>query len=196
LLKNNEKYIDIVLLLRKTTKIESTLESLGGEGGGIWDKADSINNIFPFEFMQNIIDIAKVRNNAVHSTLKVENIEKIVQECDAVLEILEHRKMLNILEEKIKLKLNEFQFYHENNKIILEKSMNIWIRKLNAYDFNTFYNAEEVNQLLLEGDSKISDLNVYAKKYVVSKRLSQVPYFILLSSIVLIGYIFFIKELI
>jgi hypothetical protein len=73
----------------------------------------------------------------------------------------------------------------------LDKSMSEWIRKLNAYDFYTYYNTDDINQLLLEGDSKILKLNIYAKEYVVGKRLSQLPYFIALATLVFIGYIYF-----
>jgi len=189
----NRTNLDIVRLIKKTTKIESMLESLGATGGGIWDKADSISKMLPNNFIQKIIKIATVRNNAIHGDLHVENMTNVVLECEYILNILEKKKKIARLKEEIDLKLNEFHYFDENNTIELSSHHIAWIEKLNA-SAKTIYDNEVIDLLLKEGDSKIIELSSYAKKYVLKKRLKQLPIF-LLGSIALFYLYFWIGTL-
>ena len=188
--KDKEEYTDLVLLLRRSTKIESLLETLGGEGGGIWEKADSISGELPSNLMDKIIKIGASRNDAVHGDLKVKNIEKITKECDQVIEMLENKIKIDRLKKEVNLKLNELNFFDKENEIELNSSLDKWINRLNIYNMNKHYNIKDINQLLNEENARFKELNKYAKEYVIKNKLKQFRTLGAISIILFIIYIF------
>jgi len=188
MLKNNIKHLDLVRLIRRTTQIESTLESLGGSGGGIWEKADSLKDTFPQNFMKKIIKIGIARNEAVHGDLYVENVETAIRECDSVLEILENKNQIVRLKKEINLKLNEFHYFKKDNKIELDSDLNTWIQNVKTFNSKP-YDSEQITLLLKEEKDRFKALNQYAKKYVVMKKLKQLPILFGVSIVFVIVYI-------
>lgn len=159
-----EEYSDLVLLIRNTTKIESTLEALGGSGGGIWEKADSINDILPDFFMQKIIKIGTCRNDAVHGDLKVKNLDFILNECNTVLEILEGIKKIKKLQDVVKSKFKRLHFSDQDKQILLSEEFRKWHISLNQFKVN---NIGQINFILDEKDVRLKELN----KLILMKRL-------------------------
>ena len=162
--KNNEEYLDVVLLIRRTTKIESTLEALGGSGGGIWEKADSISSVLPHTFMQKIIKVGTIRNDAVHGDLKVKNIVFAIQECDAVLEILEGKQKLDGLKKDLKLKLKKLNFSNENKQLHLSEDFNIWHMELDNFNIRNLKNIDDLNVILNQDKVRLKELSSYLRK--------------------------------
>jgi hypothetical protein len=95
---------DLAKLVRETTWIESSLGSLGGDGAGIWEKFDSIRGKFPKSMEQRVINIATVRNNAVHGNPIIVDIDTILIECKSLTKIIQNRDILDkILQETTKI---------------------------------------------------------------------------------------------
>lgn len=179
-----KEYMDLVLLLRRTTKIESMLESLGGSGGGIWEKADSIRKQFPDNFMQKIIEIGIVRNDAVHGDLQVKNIDSVVNQCDEILEILESKQRIEKLKmnlmqriedlkKHIKFELEEFHFFDKNNKIILDEDLQKWINTVNSLDIKKVKNLNKVLKVLNQEGTRLKEIKNYTKQYIWEKRVKK-----------------------
>ena len=85
-------YINTAKLVKKTAKIETILEQLGGTGGGIYDKADSTNK-FSKEFMNDLIKIAEIRNTAVHGNPIIPNFDRVLSDADNLLKIVQKEKI-------------------------------------------------------------------------------------------------------
>jgi len=156
--------MDAVRLLRKTTKIESTLENAGGSGGGIWEKADCISNKLPKDFMKRIITIATVRNDAVHGDLQVKNIDTVVKECTKVLEILEVNDKLKKINMIITKKLNIL----DNSEVLkFSEELSKWVTNIQRFNMN----KNTKFQALLEDEPRmLKELN----SFVIKKRLKSV----------------------
>lgn len=85
-------YINTAKLVKKTAKIETILEQLGGVGGGIYDKADSTKK-FSKEFMTKLIKIAEIRNNAVHGNPIIPNFDMVMEDTEKLLKIVQKEKI-------------------------------------------------------------------------------------------------------
>lgn len=85
-------YLNTAKLVKKTAKIETILEQLGGVGGGIYDKADSTKK-FSKEFMNDLIKIAEIRNNAVHGNPIIHNFNIVIKDADKLLKIVQKEKI-------------------------------------------------------------------------------------------------------
>ena len=168
-----KEYMDLVRLIRRTTKIESTLESLGGSGGGIWEKSDSIRKQFPDDFMQKIIKIGIARNDAVHGNLQVENIDSVVKQCDEILEILESKQRIERLKKHIKSRLEEFHFFDKDNKIVLDEDLQKWINTVNSLNIKKVKNLNKVQDVLNQEGTKLKEIKKYTKKYIWEKRIKK-----------------------
>jgi len=164
-LKNYEKYMDAVRLLRKTTKIESTLENAGGSGGGIWEKADSISDRFPSYFMPKIINIGTVRNDTVHGDLQVKNIDAVLKECNIILDILEAEKKLENLNTLITNKLNKLNYWADENAPKLHNELDQWINNVKQFQIKHMQNNKRLNVLLGDEILRIKELDKEISKY-------------------------------
>lgn len=162
--KKNEEYLDVVLLIRRTTKIESTLEALGGDGGGIWEKADSISSLLPNDFMQKIIKIGKIRNDAIHGDLKVKNIDFAVKECDGVIAILEGKQKLEELKKDLKSKFNKLNFTIKDMQLFLSEDFNIWHRELNNFNIKNLKDINDLNMILNQDKVRLKEFSSYLRK--------------------------------
>jgi hypothetical protein len=78
------QYIDLAQLVIIIKKIEKNLESLGGEGKGLYEKAESIKHKLSDELLEKILKIAEIRNNAIHGDPKLSNANKIIKEANAI----------------------------------------------------------------------------------------------------------------
>jgi len=195
LFRKKDEYMDLVLLLRRTTKIESMLEVLGGEGNGIFKKAEALKTFFPEDFMQTIIKIGEARNSAIHGDLKVKNIQNTIQTCDTAIEILERRIELYKLKKEMDIKLKEIHYFDKKNPIILDDKIQEWIITLNRMYTLKTVDIKRINTFLVQEKKVFKKLDRYAKEYVIEKRKKQIPIFAVMFSIVLIALIAF-KELV
>ena len=186
-----KEYMDLVLLIRRTTKIESMLESLGGSGGGIWEKADSIRKQFPDNFMQKIIKIGIARNDAVHGDLQVKNINSVVQQCDEILEILESKQRIEKLKKHIKFGLEEFHFFDKNNEIILDEDLQKWINTVNSLNMKKVKNLNKVQKVLNQEDTRLKEIKNYTKIYIRKKRVKKLTTIFGISIVFGVLYILF-----
>ncbi len=100
---------DLAKLVRETTWIESELDYMGGEGSGIWDKFDSIRSKFPKNMEKRLINIATIRNNAVHGDPTITDINKVLGECASLTKIIQNRRILDKLLQEIAEKHNELK---------------------------------------------------------------------------------------
>ncbi len=75
------QYRDLARLLPITKKMEHHLTKMGGEGRGLWERADSIKMLFPNSdlFMKNVLEVAEVRNNAMHGNPQIDNIDVVLE---------------------------------------------------------------------------------------------------------------------
>lgn len=78
-------YKDLVSLLMITTKIEKTLENINGFGSGMFEKAQSIENKINEKTLNEILYIAEVRNNAIHGSPEIKNINHVIERAKIVL---------------------------------------------------------------------------------------------------------------
>lgn len=186
-----KEYMDLVCLIKRTTKIESILESLGGSGGGIWEKADSIHNQFPDNFMQKIIKIGISRNDAVHGNLQVKNIDSVVKQCDEILELLESKQRIERLRKHIKFELEEFNFFDKNNKIILDEDLQKWINTVNSLNIKKVKNLNKVQDILNQEGTKLKEIKKYTKKYIWEKRIKKITTIFGLGVVLGVLYILF-----
>ena len=186
-----KEYMDLVLLIRRTTKIESMLESLGGSGGGIWEKADSIRKQFPDNFMQKIIKIGIARNDAVHGDLQVKNIDSVVHQCDEILEILESKQRIEKLKKHIKFGLEEFHFFDKNNEIILDEDLQKWINTVNSLNMKKVKNLNKVQKVLNQEDTRLKEIKNYTKIYIRKKRVKKLTTIFGISIVFGVLYILF-----
>ena len=72
------RYLDLALLLRKTSELEHILTLFGAEGKGLYEKTQSL---FPDDtaLLDEILLIATARNNAMHGDGKVKDIDELLQ---------------------------------------------------------------------------------------------------------------------
>jgi len=184
-----KEYMDLVLLIRRTTKIESILESLGGSGGGIWEKADSISQQLPDNFMKKIIKIGIVRNDAVHGDLQVKDINGVVKQCDEILGILESKKKLEKLKKDIKSKLKKFHYFDKDNEILLDEDLLKWIDTVNTFNMKNVNNFHKLQEVLNQEEIRLKEIKVYAKKYTWNKSVKILTTILGLSIMVGVMYI-------
>ena len=184
-----KEYMDLVLLIRRTTKIESILESLGGSGGGIWEKADSISQQLPDNFMKKIIKIGIVRNDAVHGDLQVKDIHGVVKQCDEILGILESKKKLEKLKKDIKSKLKKFHYFDKDNEILLDEDLLKWIDTVNTFNMKNVNNFHKLQEVLNQEEIRLKEIKVYAKKYTWNKSVKILTTILGLSIMVGVMYI-------
>jgi hypothetical protein len=185
--------MDTVRLLRKTTKIESTLENSGGSGGGIWEKADSISDRFPPYFMTKIINIGTVRNDTIHGDLQVKNIDTILKECNIILDILEAEDKLKNLNTVIDNKLFILNNWTYKNKPKLNDELNQWINNVKKIKIKNMKNNKGLNDLLRDEVSRIKELDKEIRKnelkQINQKRLKTLGKLVVIMLILSVIYI-------
>jgi hypothetical protein len=82
--KERKAYYDAAELVAYAARIETKLERLGGTGGGIYEKYESLSSKFPPEIKEKIIALATVRNNVVHADPVIKEKEKLFALCEEV----------------------------------------------------------------------------------------------------------------
>jgi hypothetical protein len=75
--KYQDDYVSLAKLVLFSTWLESTFSEMGGEGNGIWEKFNNISYKFPLGLENKIINLAEVRNHAVHNSPSEKEIERI-----------------------------------------------------------------------------------------------------------------------
>lgn len=99
--RERKAYYDAAKLVQRTTWIESCIEEMGGEGGGVWEKLKCVSHRLPKEIEAKIIRVAEVRNNAVHDNPYIHEPEKVFMECKEIERILKDRKQLDVLHSEV-----------------------------------------------------------------------------------------------
>lgn len=102
-----QHFYDLAQLIQMSTKIESSLESLGGEGKGIYDKASALFKHLDSSFEAKIIEVGEIRNRAVHGDGSVGNLEVALEKCRVVLHIIDDYKIRLHLHSVVMLKVEE-----------------------------------------------------------------------------------------
>jgi hypothetical protein len=82
--KARKAYYDAAELVAWVAKIESKLERLGGIGGGIYEKYESLASKFPPEMKNKIIALGTARNNVVHGDPVIREKDKVFALCEEV----------------------------------------------------------------------------------------------------------------
>lgn len=77
-------YHHLARLLIITKRMEHSLENMGAEGKGLWEKADSVEQYLPDGMMDNILKIADARNKAIHHNPKIDDINSILQQAKTI----------------------------------------------------------------------------------------------------------------
>ncbi len=81
-------YKDLTKLLIFTKKIEHALEQMGGEGKGMYEKAESIQGYLPENMLEHILAIAEVRNGAIHGDPKINDSQTTLKKARQILQEL------------------------------------------------------------------------------------------------------------
>jgi hypothetical protein len=185
---NVDHYIDLSKLLFETRKIESALDNLGGEGKGLWEKADSIKHKLPNDFPNKIFCMALVRNRAMHGSPKIDNIDNIVLEANVIQERLKINKILNILK--------TYDISHVRDKRL--DDFIEWTVKMKLIKGVTGENKEVIRSLITDSQKVLNNITglmkdlQYKKKIAVkSKQLTNNIFYI--ASVMIVMYIIWSK---
>lgn len=81
-------YKDLTKLLLITKKIEQELESYGGLGKGVYEKAKSLSQYLPQEILDALFSIAESRNRAIHADPKIDNSHEVINKAKKVHKVL------------------------------------------------------------------------------------------------------------
>ena len=100
--KERRAFYDAAEVVRRTARIESKLEMLGGTGSGIYDKYKVLEQFFPEEMETKIIELGTMRNRVVHGNPKIENPKAVFKLCKEV------EKMIDAYPQSNKKKLRVF----------------------------------------------------------------------------------------
>jgi len=82
--KERKAYYDAAELVARVAKIESKLERMGGTGGGIYEKYESLASKFSSNMKEKIIALGVVRNSVVHGDPEIKEKEKVSGLCDEI----------------------------------------------------------------------------------------------------------------
>jgi len=77
LMSSRKAYFNLAVLISETRKLESLLSSLGGEGKGLYEKAESLLGE-NHKLLSDILLIATARNEAMHGDPKVQNLKELL----------------------------------------------------------------------------------------------------------------------
>jgi len=102
--KERKAFYDAAEVVRRTARIESKLEMLGGTGSGIYEKYEVLEQFFPEEMKTKIIEVATIRNRVVHGNPKIENSKAVFKLCREI------EKMIDTHSKGKKKKLRIFSF--------------------------------------------------------------------------------------
>lgn len=111
-----QHFYDLAQLIQMSTKIETSLESLGGEGKGIYDKASTLFKHLDQSFEAKIIEVGEIRNKAVHGKGSVDDLEVALEKCRVVLQIIDDYKTRLHLHSVVMLKVKESHIDLHNTK--------------------------------------------------------------------------------
>lgn len=176
--KKYDEYLETVLMIRKTTKIEAILLDLGAKGGDLWLKSDSIRHMLSDDVMVKILHITIVRNHILCGRLEVENIQnnlmfeenkinqtqKLIDECDDVLEILAYQNIYENLKNNVADKLESLDYYAKQQTMNISDGLKDWMNTLLSG------NIDNLDSLLGEESARIKELKRYMKKYALKKQ--------------------------
>lgn len=141
-----EAYLPTAELLSMTTKIESLLEHLGGEGSGVFDKAKSLEKKLPFGFVDRVISLAEIRNQAVHGDPNIKNFDVAMTEASNMMNLLERKARMEVIQESMK---NVLETYLKYDKIeTLPKSCQSWIKDINEFVKTRSYNEKKAVHII------------------------------------------------
>jgi len=82
--KERIAYYDAAELVARVAKIESRLERLGGTGGGIYEKYESLASKFSPVMKEKIIALGVARNSVVHGDPHIKEKEDVFALCDEI----------------------------------------------------------------------------------------------------------------
>ena len=169
--KECEAFQDLVKLVRETTWIESGLGYMGGDGAGIWEKFDSIRSKFPRGMEQRLINIATIRNNAVHGNPAIANINKVLEECASLTKIIQNRRILDKLLQEITEIYNELKQASINTNE-LNKEAQKWLNKVASQKkYCESCETDAIAQLSSEKEGVFRSIHTYVNE---KNRLSKI----------------------
>jgi hypothetical protein len=193
--RERKRFYVIAQLVQRTTWVESTLEELGGVGGGVWEKLDSIAHKFPEHLEKEIIAVAEVRNSAVHKDPNIENEKELFSKCDAIEQILKERIALESLTKQIEQEVETIET-HGSDILALDDATREWLTEV----------ARQEERCTLCGSPAFQSLFKKSKKYLSSLKrhllflkikhffLTQGWAYLLLIAAVVAWYLFFWSE--
>jgi len=77
-------YKDLTKLLMITKEIEEYLESLGAQGKGVFEKAKSVEEYLQEGMIDDILEIATSRNNAIHGNPFIKNAQETLHKAKSI----------------------------------------------------------------------------------------------------------------
>jgi len=163
-LKNHDEYLGLVSLIRKTTKIETKLDALGGVGKSIWKKAESLKQLKSEDFMSKIITIMAFRSNALRGDLDEMKIGEAIKESNKVLRILNiHQKLIH-LNSEIEEKLTKVNQFYKNTSLKLMQSTEL----VGSSDIEYLENRVKTEE------DRLKELDEYIREFWIKKVLKPV----------------------
>jgi len=161
-------YNDLALLIEKTTRIESLLTYLHGEGKGIYEKAESVVDDLPHGFLEKIIEVAEIRNRAVHGNGHVKSLNIHIEKCDRIIIILKQLLKIMNLRVAVKLKLKEFHC-NSNIEASFDPKLSAWLIKL--HQRCDICGTDQIDAFLDTSIQMFNQLNGYSCKYYAKRWL-------------------------
>ncbi len=153
--KERKRFYIVAQLVQRTTWVESTLEELGGVGGGVWEKLNSIAHKFPEHLEKEIISVAEVRNSVVHGEPDIENEKELFSKCDTIEQILKERIALETLTKQIEQAVGRLE-EQGSDILALDEGTREWLQEI----------ARQEEQCTLCGSAAFRNLFKQRKKYL------------------------------
>lgn len=185
--ENVNQYLPTVGLLTVSTKIESTLEYLGGKGSGIWEKADSISNLLPNGYIERIIQIAEIRNSAVHGSPKINNFEKVMKEANEILNLVELKAKAAQIDINVSKLLEQYLKYDTIES--LPDVFDIWMNDIKKIIKDKNFNMERAENTLSQEEKMFEILYKYTCYHAQRNLLKALSIFTIVSITFVTAYV-------
>jgi len=170
--KECKAFQDLAKLVRETTWIESALKYIGGEGAGIWEKFNSIRSKFPKSMEQRLINIATIRNKAVHGNPTITDLDKVLLECVSLTKIIQNRRILDKLLQEIKEIRTELKQAHISINE-LNKETQVWLNKVASQKkYCESCEGDEIAQFAQDKESAFISIRISIKDKNILTKIS------------------------
>ncbi|SFV67245.1 hypothetical protein MNB_SM-6-1463 [hydrothermal vent metagenome] len=124
---------DAAKLVKETTWLESKLAEMGAEGAGIWEKFNYLRSKLPQKMEKELIEIATIRNEAVHGNPNIPNLDDVLIRAQALKNILHNRVKLDLLLKETDGYQKQFQSANIKQKEFHDATKK-WLNALNEED--------------------------------------------------------------